>query len=76
MPSSKQGEERNRGNPLHHTGRGFASMDPERQREIAGHDTQPPERDAAQDAEAAQEREPAGKKGDPAGTKRVSGSGH
>lgn len=73
MASSKQGDGRDRGNPLRHTGRGFASMDPERQREIASHDTLAPQRDAAQEAEAPQEREPAVKKGEPAGKQRSSG---
>jgi len=37
MAASKQGSAQDAGQAIRHTGRGFASMDPERQREIASH---------------------------------------
>jgi general stress protein YciG len=37
MAASKQGSVPDAGQAIRHTGRGFASMDPERQREIASH---------------------------------------
>ena len=37
MAASKQGSGQDAGQVVRHTGRGFASMDPERQREIASH---------------------------------------
>jgi hypothetical protein len=75
MASSKQGDGRDRGNPPRHTGRGFASMDPERQREIAGHDTLAPERAGASETEDDPAPEPAGKAGAPAGAQRGTPAG-
>lgn len=37
MAESNQGGSQGADQPIRHTGRGFASMDPERQREIASH---------------------------------------
>ena len=37
MAASNQGNGQDAGQAVRHTGRGFASMDPERQREIASH---------------------------------------
>lgn len=62
-------------NPARHFGRGFASMDPERQREIANHRVVQ-EREAANEEPAEEARDGAGKGADAAAAQRPRQQNH